>query len=117
MWFCTQPRQDTVSAMKILSDWCWNVLPHQEQRMRWVYKHCRDSQQYNSSDKGKKKQKRRTEKLGITDNQTETSKGTSYMYDDIIHNRTTPLYHEATAAKLQFILINEYNKEKLVPRK
>lgn len=55
MWFCAHPRKDTANAMKILSDRCWNVLPHQEQRVRWVYKLCRDSQQYSSSDKKKKK--------------------------------------------------------------
>lgn len=55
MWFCAHPRKDTANAMKILSDRCWNVLPHQEQRVRWVCKLCRDSQQYSSSDKKKKK--------------------------------------------------------------
>lgn len=73
MWFCTYPRQDTANAMKILRDRCWNVLPHQEQRISWVYKHCRDSQQYSSSDKGEKKQtkqQKRTKKLVVTDSQT-----------------------------------------------
>lgn len=71
MWFCTYLRKDTANAVKILSDRCWNVLPHQEQRIRRVYKLCRDSQQYSSSDKEKKKQQRRTEKLVVTDSQTE----------------------------------------------
>lgn len=112
MWFCTYPRQDTDNAMKILSDRCWNVLPHQEQRMRCIYKHCRNSQQYSSSDKGKKK-KERTEKLVVADSQTEKFPNEHHTYnDDTIHYRTTHLYSGATAAKPQFTLINECNKEK-----
>lgn len=90
------------------------MLPHQEQRIRWVYEHHRDSQQYSSSDKGKKKKKNQNnKKLKTKWSQTaglrNFQRNTIHIYGDVIHNRTTHLYSEATAAKSQFTLINEHS--------